>query len=279
MNLIDTHAHLNFQAYKQDVDKIIRRALDESVRVVVPSTDKTTSKEAVKLANKYKEGVYVAVGLHPVHLWNQEFKEEGRKVKMKAEEFDYDFYKKLCDNKKVIAIGEIGLDYHYLPKEKNKIKQNIQLQQLTLLQQLELAHELNKPAIIHCREAHDDLLILFNKFYKNKKRLENGRGVIHCFSGSYEKAWQYKELGFHISFTGLITFNNNWDDLIRKFPLENILVETDSPFMSPIPHRGKRNEPINVKYVADRIAQIKKVDFKKVAQATTDNAKKLFNLS
>jgi len=287
MKYIDTHAHLNFQAYREDADKVIRRAFDNDVQIIIPSTDTTTSKKAVELAGKYETGVYAAVGLHPVHLQNQEFTEEGKKVKMKSERFDYDFYSRLAESKKVVAIGEIGLDYHYLPNNEDKIKQNKQLQQLTLLQQLELAYNLNKPAIVHCREAHNDLILLLHNFYENKKKRASGRGVIHDFFGDWDLAWKYFGLGFLISFTGNITFPPKKDNLrayesrdefIRKIPFDKFMIETDSPFMSPVPNRGQRNEPANVKYVADRIAQIKKIDFKKVAEATTDNAERLFNI-
>jgi len=287
MNLIDTHAHLNFQAYKKDVDHVIRRAFDNDVKIIIPSTDITTSKRAVEVVSKYKTGVYATVGLHPVHLQSQEFIEEGRKVKMKSEIFDYDFYGRLAESKKVVAIGEVGLDYYYLPDDESKIKQNKQLQQLTLLQQLELAYNLNKPVIIHCREAHEDMLLLLEGFYKNKKKFKEGRGVIHDFFGDLDLAWKYFELGFLISFTGNITFSPKKDnlkayeardELIRKVPLDKFMIETDSPFMSPVPNRGQRNEPVNVKYVVDRISQIKKIDFKKVAMATTDNAQRFFGI-
>jgi len=206
MNYVDTHCHLNFQAYKKDVDEIIRRSLDAQTGLIIPSTEQKTSKQAVALANKYETGVYAAIGLHPVHLQNQEFTEEGRKVKMKAEKFDYDFYARLAENKKVIAVGEVGLDYYYLPED--RVRENKQLQQFTLLQQLELAHEIDKPVLVHCREAHDDLVVLLQKFYKNKKKRREGRpasasgfgearGVIHDFFGDWDLAWQYFELLFH----------------------------------------------------------------------------------
>jgi len=284
MTYIDTHCHLNFQAYKKDVDEVIRRSLDAKTEIIIPSTEQKTSKRAVELANKYETGIYAAIGLHPVHLQNQEFIEEGRKVKMKAEKFDYDFYARLAENKKVIAIGEVGLDYHYLPKERTR--ENKQLQQFTLLQQLELSYNLDKPAIVHCREAHDDLVSLSQKFYKNKKKRQQGRGVVHDFFGNWDLAWRYFELGFLISFTGNITFPPkkdvsriayiDRDDLIRKCPLDKFMIETDSPFMSPVPHRGERNQPIYVKHVAERIAEIKNIDVKKVAQATIANTKRLF---
>ena len=233
MNLIDTHCHLNFQAYKEDADAVIRRALEAGMAMIIPGTDITTSKRGAALAGKYEQRVFAAVGLHPVHLQNQEFTEEGRKVKMKAEVFDKETYARLCELEHVVAVGEVGLDYHYLPGEAHTlgsktadsvtVRQNKQLQQLTLLQQLELAYELNMPAIIHCREAHGDLLQLLRQFYRGKKKRAGGRGVLHCFSGDWELAWHYFELEFIVSFTGLVTFNNTWDELLRKLPLYNFI--------------------------------------------------------
>ncbi|PIR95095.1 hydrolase TatD [Candidatus Falkowbacteria bacterium CG10_big_fil_rev_8_21_14_0_10_37_6] len=287
MDLIDIHAHLNFQAYRDDYDTVIRRALDENMQIIIPGTDIETSKKAVFISGKYEKNVYAAVGLHPVHLQDSEFTEEGRLVKMKSQRFDEEEYVRLAELDEVVAIGEIGLDYYYLPEDETKIKQNKQLQQLTLLQQLELAYNLDKPVILHCREAHDDLIMLLKNFYKNKKKRLAGRGVIHSFFGDTDTAWKYFALDFLISFTGDITFPpkkeqlakyEKRDELLRKMPLDKFMVETDSPFLTPIPNRGKRNEPTNVKYVADRIAQKKKTSFTKIEKATADNAKRLFDI-
>ena len=298
MTFIDTHCHLNFQAFKDDADEVIRRALDAQTEIIIPSAEQKTSRRALEIAEKYDRGVYAAVGLHPVHLQDQEFEEEGRKVKMKAEKFDYELYARWAEAEKTVAIGEIGLDYFYLPKDADKIKQNKQSQQLTLLQQLELAYELGKPAIIHCRpryaagsgeamDAHADLISLLSAFYKNKKKRPTSRGVIHSFFGDCDLAWQYFSLGFLISFTGDITFppkKNNLpayqarDELIRKVPLDKFMVETDSPFMSPAPYRGERNEPLRVIEVAKKIAAIKNISLNSIARATSENAQILFNL-
>jgi len=287
MNFIDTHAHINFQAFQKDYDLVIRRALDNDLKIIIPGTDIKTSKRAVDISERYETGVYAAVGLHPVHLQDSEFTEEGQLVKMKAQRFEKELYARLAELGVVVALGEIGLDYHYLPDQTEKIKQNKQLQQLTLLQQLELAYELNKPVIIHCREAHDDLLALLRSFYKNKKQRANGRGVIHSFFGGVDLAWRYFELNFYISFTGDITFPpkanffeaySQRDDLLKKVPMDKFMIETDSPFLTPIPFRGQRNEPLNVKYVADKIAQIKKISYDTIVQATADNACRLFNI-
>lgn len=276
MLLFDTHCHLNFQAYREDVEAVIRRALEAEVHMIIPATDHASSERAIALATKYQTGVYAAVGLHPVHLQDQEFTEEGRRVKMKSELFDREVYERLAESAKVVAIGECGLDYHYLPHINDK--EVIALQQETLREQLQLGYDAHKPMIIHCRDAHEDLLPLLHEFYDRKHHREAGRGVLHCFSGDWELAWRYFDLGFIISFTGLITFNSNWDELIRKCPLEKMMIETDSPFMAPVPHRGQRNEPAYVAEVAKKIAAIKGVAVENVAEVTTDNARRLFAL-
>ncbi len=270
--LIDTHCHLNFQAFKNDYDEVIRRALDAKTEMIIAGAEYKSSKRAVEIANKYDRGVYAAVGLHPVHLQAREFIEEGSKVKMKAEKFKRQEYERLAGSEKVVAVGETGLDYFYLPREGTEKKAAKLKQQLVFVEQLKMGHELKLPVIVHCREAHEDMLKILKNTYKRYQ------GVIHCFSGNWESAWEYFNLGFLISFTGIITFNGQWDDLIRRCPLDKIMVETDSPFMAPEPHRGKRNEPVYVECVAERIAEIKGVDIKKVAEATAENAERLFGI-
>lgn len=270
LQLIDTHAHLNFQSFKKDADDVIRRAFDAQTEMIIVGGEFQSSKRAVEFAEKYDKGVYAAVGLHPVHLQDNEFEEEGQKIKMKAEKFDRAEYEKLAKSKKVVAIGEIGLDYRYLPQDNAHIARTEQ--QLTLVEQLKLAHKLDLPVIIHCREAHEDILKVLKNIYKRYK------GVMHCYSGDWDLAWKYFNLGFLISFTGVITFNHQWDEIIRKCPLDKLMIETDCPFMTPVPYRGKRNEPLYVKYVAERIADIKGVKVESVAKATTENARRLFGI-
>ena len=156
-----------------------------------------------------------------------------------------------------------------------------QKQQQVLLQQLLLARQLDLPVIIHCRQAHEDMLALlqdFKKVYANLIPTDRPWGVIHCFSGDEDLAWQYFSLGFLISFTGLITFSQSWDDLIRKVPIEKIMIETDSPYMTPEPYRGHRNEPVLVQYVAQRIAEIKNLKIERVAEITSETARKFFRI-
>jgi TatD DNase family protein len=274
---IDTHAHINFKAFEKDGDEAIRRSLDNDTAMILVGSDFKTSKKALDYANKYEKGVYAAIGLHPIHTCEGEYA-EGQFFKV--EEFNYDNYEKLAGFEKVVAIGEIGLDYYHLNHNSHMIISK-KKQEKIFISQLELAHSLNLPAIIHCRQAHDDILAVlkdFKKEYKDNLPKDRPWGVMHCFSGDEDLAWKYFSLGLIISFTGLITFSKQWDNLIRKLPLDKFMVETDSPYMTPEPFRGKRNEPVLVKYVAKRIAEIKNLSVEKIAQATTENAKKIFNI-
>ncbi|MEK7067802.1 MAG: TatD family hydrolase, partial [Patescibacteria group bacterium] len=215
---IDTHCHLNFGAFKDDSDAVIRRALDAHTEMIIVGAEYKSSKRAVEIALRYDRGVYAAVGLHPVHLQQTEFEEEGTKVITKAESFNRGLYEQLAASAKVVAIGEIGLDYYYLPREmppqrhpavprdisqgepEKTAEENKKLQQETLLAQLNLAYDLAKPVIIHCREAHEDLLPLLENFCR-RHRLANKkpRGVLHCFSCDWRLAWHYFSLGWLIS--------------------------------------------------------------------------------
>lgn len=278
--LIDTHAHVNFKAFRDDGDEVIRRALASDIWMILVGAEVRTCKRALEYANRYEKGVYAAVGLHPVHTHAQKASGEDYDFTTREEDFSYDVYEKLAQFKKVVAIGEIGLDYYQLdPTVKAAaIKQK---QKEVFWRQLELAHNLNLPAIIHCRQAHDDMLEILKKFkkeYKSALSKDKAWGVMHCFSGDEERAWQYFFLGLNVSFTGLITFSAQWDNLIRRLPNDKFMLETDCPYMTPEPYRGQRNEPILVKYVAKRIAEIKNLSLDRVAELSTRNARGLFKI-
>lgn len=283
--LIDTHAHVNFAAFKDDGDEVIRRALDNNTWMILVGSELKTSSRALNYANKYEKGVYAAVGLHPVHLQeglieNEDNDDGAYSFAPKGEDFDYGSYEKLAKFEKVVAIGEIGLDYYHLDptKDPSMLKRK---QHEAFAAQLFLARNLNLPVIIHCRQAHDDLLAMlqdFKKEYGHLLPVKEPWGVVHCFSGNEDLAWKYFSLGLLISFTGLITFSRNWDDLIRKTPLDRIMIETDSPYMTPEPHRGKRNEPLLVQHVAQKIADIKGIKLEKVSEKTTETARNLFKI-
>lgn len=275
--LIDTHAHINFKDYKDDADEVVKRALENDIWLINVGAEFKTSKRAVEYAQKYSQGVFAAVGLHPIHLRAQKIKEGAVEFEVKEEKFDYEKYKTLAQNSKVVAIGEIGLDYYHLKLElPEEILQFKDLQKELFLKQLELAQELNKPIIIHCREGHDNLLEILRTQYSEPKT--NLRGVVHSFSGNYKQARQYRELGFKIAFNGIITFARDYDKVILDTPLEDILLETDCPYLAPIPYRGQRNEPLYIIEVAKKIAEIKNLTIEEVTKQTTLNAKEVFKL-
>jgi len=278
--LIDTHAHVNFKAFKDDADEVIRRSLAADTWMILVGSEVKTSKRALEYANKYEKGVYAAVGLHPMHTREQKVEGEDYNFITREEEFSYDVYEKLAQFKKVVAVGEIGLDYYHLDYATDMAALKRKQKQI-FTRQLELAKNLKLPVIIHCRQAHDDMLEIlkaFKKDHKDSLPKDKAWGVMHCFSGDEELAWQYFKLGLNISFTGLITFSAQWDDLIRRLPNDKFMVETDCPYMTPEPFRGRRNEPLFVKKVAERIAEIKNLSLEKISEITTNNAKILFNI-
>lgn len=277
---IDTHCHLNFKAFKDDADEIIQQALAANVWLVIVSVETKTSKRAIEFATKYERGVYASVGLHPIHLYSLNAQDEDYDFVTSGEEFDYESYKRLAGAREVVAIGETGLDYYHIPRGADLAAAKAK-QQEVFLAHLVLARELDKPAIIHCREAHDDLLPLLKTFRKDQQNefpADRPWGVVHCFSGDLDLAWEYFKLGLIVSFTGLITFNQQWDELIRKIPMDKFLLETDAPFMTPEPYRGQRNLPDYVIEVARKIAEIKNISIEKVAEVSTENAKRLFRI-
>jgi len=278
--LIDTHAHVNFNAFKDDADEVIRRSLTADTWMILVGSETKTSKRALEYANKYEKGVYAAVGLHPIHTHEQKAESEDYKFTTREEEFSYDVYEKLAQFKKVVAIGEVGLDYYHVDAA-GDVRAIKQKQKQVFQEQLKLAHNLKLPVIIHCRQAHDDMLEIlkaFKKDYKDSLPKDKDWGVMHCFSGDEELAWQYFNLGLNISFTGLITFSAQWDNLIRRLPSGKFMVETDCPYMTPEPFRGRRNEPLFVKRVAERIAEIKTLSFDRIADISTENARRMFKI-
>ncbi len=271
--IIDTHSHLSFKAYDADREEVIKRTQKEGVVLIDVGTKYETSKRAVELAEKY-ENIYAAIGMHPIHIKTDLLKlktdeDEGAFVPL-GEELDIAKYRELAKSKKVVAIGEIGLDYYYKPKGTAKKEKFKQLQKEIFIKQLELSEELKLPVIIHCRMAFADLYEIL--------KTQKSHGVIHCFAGNLEEAQQFIDLGFCIGLNGII-FKLDLDEVIKNCPLDKILVETDCPYLTP-PAEGKdkRNEPIFVKHVIQKIADLRKMTFDEVASATTQNVKKLFRV-
>ncbi|MCU0678980.1 MAG: TatD family hydrolase [Planctomycetes bacterium] len=278
--LVDTHAHVNFNAFRQDADAVISRALSENTWLVIVGADHKTSKRALDYANKYEVGVYAAAGLHPMHIFSFRAQSEDYDFQTRGEDFNYELYDKLVQFEKIVAVGEIGLDYYHIEglPDINMVKNK---QQEVFKEQVLLARRHDLPVIIHCRQAHGDLVALLKELKKDNRELfpkDKPWGVVHCFTENEDVAWQYFNLGLLLSFTGLITFSRQWDDLIRKLPLERMMLETDTPFLTPAPFRGQRNEPANVSEVARKMAEIKGVNIDKIAEITTRNARNLFSI-
>lgn len=247
--MIDTHAHIISEFY-DDIDKLIEELKNKDILKVINCADSVeTSKEVLNIYRKYEGYLLPAIGIHP-------------------ENVDIDSVEDielLLKNNKVFAIGEIGLDYHYNDENKEEQKK-------VFIEQLDLALKYDLPVIIHIREAMQECFDIL-KTRKNK-------GIIHCFSGSYEMAREYIKLGYKLGIGGVLTFKNSkLYEVIEKIDLKDIILETDSPFLSPEPYRGKKNKPCNVLYVAKRIAEIKNISLEEVINTTTTTAKQIFDIS
>jgi TatD DNase family protein len=252
--LVDTHAHLDFQQFDADRSQVIERATEAEVKAIISiGIDLATSRKNLALAERYDQ-VYAAAGVHPHDV-------------AAVQEDDLQELFELVQHPRVVAIGEVGLDYY-------RNLSPMELQRRYFRTFLDWSLETGKPLIIHTREAEEDVLRLLRE-----KSRSGWRGVFHCFPGDMHLAEQVMELGFYISFTGVITFKNaKMAEVAREAPLDRIMVETDCPYMAPVPHRGKRNEPSYVQHVAQKLAELKNLPFASVAEATTANAQHLFGL-
>lgn len=266
--IFDSHCHPQFPQYDQDRGEMIKRAFDEGVFMICAGTDLETSKQAIELAQKH-EGIWASVGLHP-----------NDAVSSKYQVVSSMDWENLINQKKVVAIGEIGLDYYRTPELEKQEKQKEVFEKF-----LDLAIQYNKPVIIHSRDAakgttgrvHQDLLNMLNtKYLIHNTKL---RGVAHSFTGTLEEARRYTDMGFYLGFNGIITFANQYDAIVQEVPVDKILLETDAPYLTPEPYRGKRNEPAYVVEVAKKIAELKNEPYEKVVEQTTKNCQNLFKLN
>ncbi len=276
MVLIDTHCHLDFSNYNYDREEIISRCLENNIKIINIGTNYQSSQNSINLAKKYPNFVYATIGLHPIYslLSQKNYDKFNYQKKAPVGESLRDYEKLIFDNRKnIVAVGEIGLDYSYI---QNKEEEDIQKQ--VFLEQIKLAKNFNLPIAIHCRNGPSSSNEAFADLIKILKETKANKGVVHFFSGNLSQAEEILDLGLFISFTGVITFASSYDKIIKNITIERILLETDSPFVSPIPHRGQRNSPLYLKYIAQKIAFIKNISFEEVAKVTTINAKKLFNL-
>lgn len=261
IELIDTHCHLNFHKYNDDRDAVIHRAKEAGVnRVIIPAIDLESCQEAIDLSDQY-DGIYTAVGIHPNST--TDFDETMLKA-----------VREWSSHEKVVSIGEIGLDYHWDKSPKD-------VQRKAFEQQLDLASELELPVIIHNREASNDVLDVLESWATTlPASLKDRPGVLHSFSAPLEIADRALAIGFYLGFTGPITFKKADDlrDIAAIVPLNRILIETDGPFLTPHPYRGKRNEPAYVQYMAETLSELHHITFEEMAKHTTSNAEILFNI-
>lgn len=252
---IDSHAHLDDRRFDEDREQLIKSLYDNDVEIVLnPGADLQTSKKALSIAEKYSF-IYAAVGCHP---HDTKFMNDDT----------MNIFKEMAKNDKVIAIGEIGLDYYYDNSDRDTQKKWFR-------EQIRLAKELDLPYIVHDRDAHEDILRIMKE-----EHYDGARGILHCYSGSVELSKEFMKLGFYISLAGPVTFEKaRVPKLVAKeTPFDRLLIETDSPYLTPHPYRGKRNEPKYVRYVAEEIANIRNVSVDEVAEKTKENFKRLFNI-
>lgn len=277
MRYIDCHTHVNFNAFAEDRDAVITRALENDVWMINVGTQKDTAKEAVMLAEKYDEGVYAIVGLHPVHTGKsyhdkQEIGEGGEEFTSRGEEFTEMNYEKLARHPKVVAIGECGLDYYHMEGDTKAI------QEKAFRGQMELAQKVNKPLMLHIRNGNGEQGNAYTDALRILADYPDVIGNVHFFAGTIEDAQAFLDRGFYISFTGVITFAKEYEELVKAVPMDRILSETDAPFVSPKPHRGKRNEPLYVQEVSKKICEIKGVSPEEGLPQLFQNAQRLFRV-
>ena len=251
--MIDTHSHINFEDYKENFDNFLENLKNNEIEnVIIPGVEPSTFDEIISLCEKHNM-LYGAIGIHP------------SEAKTYSGEIEQQIYK-LCTHKKVIAIGEIGLDYYWEQETK-------ELQKEVFRKQLKIAQELKIPVLIHDREAHEDTFEILQEF--NLKDV-----IFHCFSGNTDFAQKCINSGYYIAIGGVVTFKNAKDlkETAKIVPLEQLLLETDAPYLAPVPFRGKLNSPEYLKYIAQEIAQLRNIEVEEVKKQTTINAKRIFNI-
>lgn len=261
IELFDSHAHYDDEKFNEDRDSVIKAVYESGVtKFISAGYSLESSKKAIEIANKY-EYIYATCGISPNDIpEGKKSLETFRKQLIQLE--------KLAENKKVVAIGEIGLDYYWN-------KENKKLQKQVFIEQIDLANKLNLPIVIHTREAIMDTLDILKNVRKTVKP-----GVFHCCPLNIELVKEAIKLGFYISFAGPVTFKSskNAESIIKEVPLDKILIETDSPYLSPEPNRGTRNDSRNVKYIAEKIAIVKQLNINEIAKCTYENCKRVFNI-
>ncbi|MCB9810359.1 TatD family hydrolase [Candidatus Nomurabacteria bacterium] len=278
---IDTHAHLNLSAFKEDFDVVAKQCADEGVAVINVGTKESTSKRGVELANEY-DNMYSIIGLHPIQTVpmmhdEDEIGEGGEPFKSKGEVFVKDFYRELAKSEKVVGIGECGFDYWHTEPDSYAVQEE------AFIAQIELANELNLPLMIHTRgpkpgQDSPTGRSVYADVYDTLQKYAKVPFNVHFYAGTLAEAEKFFELGGTISFTGVITFAKDYEEVVRNAPLDLIHGETDCPYVAPVPHRGKRCEPWMVQEVYKKIAEIKEMDEEVVREQLIENAKRHYNL-
>jgi len=273
--IIDAHSHVQFPVYDNDRETVINQAKAAGVAMIAVGTQADTSEAAVRLAKANPGWVWATVGFHPNHLnedWYHDKKEQFQSV---PEIFNIDILRGLAKGPSVVAIGECGLDYYRIKNNESGIKDS---QRDVFLQQAKLAQELQKPLMIHCRpakgtdDAYEDLLQLLTK---DKRQLTT---VIHFYVGSMAITKQLVEAGFYFTFGGVITFSNDYDEIMRYIPADRLLTETDCPYVAPLPYRGRRNEPAYILETVKKMAQLRGISFDTLKQSLYSNTRKVFKI-
>ncbi len=266
-NFIDVHSHIHDKAFDEDRDVVLGEMKERGFATITVGTDIVESKKAVEAAEKY-DHVWATVGMHPVDN--------------RTEVFDRDAYKTLLMHPKVVALGECGLDYFHIQKFEGNKDTEIDRQHSLFMEQIELAVECDKPLMLHGRpdvgmDAYEDMLFILAKA---KARLgDKVRGNAHFFVGDMNIAQQFNDLGFTVSFSGVITFAKMYEELVRTIPLDMMHAETDSPYATPVPHRGKRNTPLYVEHIYEKIAEVKSITKEEVREQLVKNAVRVFGLT
>lgn len=285
-HFFDAHTHVQFSGYDDDRDAVIERAVAADVQMINVGTQRDTSRAAVELAHAYPHAMYAAVGLHPVHtsISFHDAAELGGGDAAKAftsrgEIFDVEYYRALALDPKTVAIGECGLDYFHFNENEPRDEQ-IKKQKAAFLAQIELAKEIKKPLMIHCRDAFADLIAFVQPHVVDLKP-----SVIHFFTGSVDDARALLDLGFSFTFGGAVTFpprkgksHRDYDEVLKIIPLDRILSETDAPYVTPMPFRGKKNEPAYVVNTVEKLAELKNISTEEMKSRIWENAKRIFDI-
>ncbi len=288
MKFFDAHAHVQFSAYDADREAVIQRAQEAGVAMINVGTQKDMSAAAVALAERH-EGLYAAVALHPIHTSRSYHDanelgggEVAKAFTSRGEIFDPEIYRTLALHPKTVAIGECGLDYFHFDDDEPREAQ-IEKQKAAFLAQIKLVNEVKKPLMIHCREAFADMIAMLREH--RALLLPENPGVIHFFTGTKEDAHALLDLGFSFTFGGAVTFaprkgqaESAYDDVIKMIPPENILSETDAPYVAPAAYRGKRNEPAYIPEVVKRLAELKGMEAAAMAAQILKNAERVFKI-